>query len=105
MTVRYARGARAYGFCDRCYQRAPLADLKYQIVDQKPTKLRVCSACLDEDQPQLQLGKVPINDPIALYDPRPDFDPGRGLFGWNPIGNPAETMTAGVGFVTVTTGD
>jgi hypothetical protein len=42
---------------------------------------------LDVDQPQLQLGKYPVRDPIALRDPRPDTSQleSRALFGWTPI--------------------
>ena len=32
----------------------------------------VCGSCLDPDQPQLQVGRYPINDPQALQYPRPD---------------------------------
>lgn len=70
--MRYAQGKRAFGFCDRCHFRYPLNELRFQVVAQKMTKLRVCSGCLDVDHPQLMLGRVPINDPIALRDPRPD---------------------------------
>lgn len=51
------------------------------------------------DHPQLQLGKFPINDPVALQDPRPDINPGRSLFGWLPVGNPATYMVGNVGTV------
>ena len=102
--MRYAQGKRAFGFCDRCYQRYDLKELKHQIYDQKPIGLRVCPECLDEDHPQLQLGKVPVYDPIALYDPRPDTNPGSGLYGWNPVGNPAQDITSYVGTVTVRIG-
>lgn len=75
--MRYAQGKRAFGFCDRCQFRYDLGELRYQVVAQKVTKLRVCPGCLDVDHPQLMLGRVPINDPIALRDPRPplDYDP------------------------------
>jgi hypothetical protein len=32
----------------------------------------VCKACWDPDQPQLQLGMYPVDDPQALRNPRPD---------------------------------
>jgi hypothetical protein len=89
MTQKFAFGKRAFGFCDRCNFRFPLAKLDWQVVNQKPTGIKVCSACNDEDHPQLQLGRFPINDPVALLNPRPDVDPGRSLFGWNPVGNAA----------------
>ena len=101
MSVKFARGKLAFGFCDRCYFRYPLADLSFQVVNQLPTGLKVCPSCNDEDHPQLQLGKFPINDPVALRDPRPDINPGRGLFGWAPIGNNATTVTVSFGTVYV----
>lgn len=102
--MRYAQGKRAFGYCDRCYFRRDLGELKYQVYDQKALRLRVCSDCLDKDHPQLQLGKVPVNDPQALNDPRPDISPGSGLFGWNPVANPAQYLIGSVGQVQVTTG-
>jgi hypothetical protein len=32
----------------------------------------VCKSCWDPDQPQLQLGLYPVNDPQAVREPRPD---------------------------------
>ena len=32
----------------------------------------VCPTCWDPDQPQLQLGMYPVDDPQGLRDPRPD---------------------------------
>jgi len=83
----FAVGKRAFGFCDRCAQRYPLNVLKKQIYNQRPIDLRVCPDCLDVDQPQLQLGKYPVLDPIALRNPRPDTSQtqSRALFGWTPI--------------------
>jgi hypothetical protein len=46
---------------------------------------------------------VPINDPQALRDARPDRNNDRSLFGFNPVGNPANSLTASVGIVTVRT--
>jgi hypothetical protein len=83
----YAVGKRAFGFCDRCAQRYDLSVLKKQIYNQRPIGIKVCPDCLDVDQPQLQLGKYPVRDPIALRDPRPDTSQleSRALFGWTPI--------------------
>lgn len=52
--------------------------------------LLVCRTCLDQDQPQLQLGKQKIFDPQSLFDPRPDNSRQGSvtLFGWQPVGNP-----------------
>lgn len=101
MNVKFARGDRAYAFCDRCYGRYDLKVLTWQVVNQKPTGLKVCEECNDVDHPQYQLGKFPINDPMALREPRPDINPGRSLFGWNPAGNSATTMNGNVGIVAV----
>ena len=101
MTAQYARGKRAFGFCDRCYQRYDLGDLSFQVVNQLPTGLKVCPECNDVDHPQLQLGKFPINDPVALLQPRPDVNPGRSLFGWKPVGNPSTYAVGNVGTVNI----
>ena len=84
MTVPYARGKRAFGFCDRCGFRADLARLYFQPIKGRNTNLKVCRQCLDKDHPQLFLGMFPINDPQALYQPRPDNGkiPSEALFGW-----------------------
>ena len=102
----FAKGRKAYGFCDRCGFRYPLNELRKEIVDQRPNGLKVCETCLDIDHPQLQLGKFRIYDPEALQDPRPDIsqNTSRGIYGWNPVGD-AITMEAHgeVGTVTVST--
>jgi|DEB19_MinimDraft_3_1074340.scaffolds.fasta_scaffold00242_7 hypothetical protein len=72
MTRPFAQGKKALGICDRCGFTYRLVELKEQIEDARLTGLLVCDECLDEDQPQLQLGKIPINDPQALQNPRPD---------------------------------
>lgn len=101
MSVKFARGKLAFGYCDRCYFQTPLSNLVFQIVAALPTGLKVCSECNDKDNPQLQLGKFPINDPVALLNPRPDINPGRSLFGWAPIGNEATRCAVSVGTVYV----
>jgi hypothetical protein len=96
----YAVGKRAFGFCDRCAQRYPLNVLKKQIYNQRPIDLRVCPDCLDVDQPQLQLGKYPVLDPIALRNPRPDTSQtqSRALFGWQYVeGQPTGSVAGIVG--------
>lgn len=89
MANQFARGKKAFGFCDRCAQRYPLAKLQIQIVKQRPIGLKVCPACLDEDHPQLMLGSFPVYDPQALRNPRPDINlvVSRDIqWGWNPVG-------------------
>lgn len=101
MTQKFAFGKRAFGFCDRCSFRYPLAKLNWQVVNQKPTGIKVCPTCNDKDHPQLQLGRFPINDPVALLNPRPDINTGKSLFGWNPVGNPAIFAAGLAGVVNV----
>jgi hypothetical protein len=48
-----------------------------QIVDRKPSGVRVCVKCNDIDQEQLQAGTLRIADAFALRNPRPDVEPGR----------------------------
>jgi hypothetical protein len=107
MTTAYARGKKAYGFCDRCSFRYPLDDLKYERVNGVRSGLRVCPTCIDPDHPQRFLGRFPVNDPQALKDPRPDkeLQASRSLWSWNPVGNqPATSLVRGrTGIVTVST--
>lgn len=67
----YAKGSRAFGFCDRCGFRYNLKELRTETVNLSSTNLRVCPVCWDPDQPQNMLGRIPIDDPQALRDPRP----------------------------------
>jgi hypothetical protein len=69
---RFASGKLAISQCDRCNFRFKLKDLKIEIVKTKPYQIRVCKQCWDPDQPQLQLGMYPVEDPQALRNPRPD---------------------------------
>ena len=110
----YAAGKKANGICDRCGFTYLLSELKYEIEDQKRNGLRVCPECLDEDQPQLQLGKINHSESIALFNPRVDtgkksstsyyaFDPiggGSDVFGSSTMGL---KMTGKVGKLTVST--
>lgn len=120
----FASGKNAFGFCDRCGQRAELHALKEQYENLLPIGIRVCEECLDIDHPQLQLGRIPMDDPQALRNARPDitfFAPGNQgaggsrmiQWGWNPIGGaegydtaltPNDLISTGfVGTVTVVT--
>ena len=110
----YASGKYAFGYCDRTGFRYPKKDLVPQIVNQKPTGLLVGKDVVDEDQPQLQLGKVRVDDPEALRTPRPDqsMEESSQFFAWNPVGGGITAlgsrtvgldMTGKVGTVTVVT--
>ena len=72
MPNRYASGKYSIAQCDRCNFRFKLKDLKTQTVKTKPFKIKVCRNCWDPDQPQLQLGMYPVDDPQAVQEPRPD---------------------------------
>lgn len=114
MGNRFASGKKAIAECDRCGFRFKLKDLKKLIIKTKQVAIKVCPECWEPDQPQLQLGMYPIDDPQALREPRPDLSyrqsgytglqllsvtspakdatgtPGEGSrvfqWGWNPIG-------------------
>ena len=73
MPNKFASGKNAISQCDRCDQRYKLSELRTQTVKTKPFKIKVCKSCWDPDQPQLQLGMYPVNDPQAIREPRPDL--------------------------------
>ena len=101
MATPFASGKYAIAECDRCGQQYKLKQLKIEVIKTKLYQLKVCEACWDPDQPQLQLGMYPVNDPQALYQPRPDttyvtagLNAGGNLtggsrdiqWGWAPVG-------------------
>ena len=127
MPTPFASGKWAIAECDRCGQRYKLKELRVEIIKTKLYQLKVCKDCWDPDQPQLQLGMYPVNDPQALYQPRPDttyvtagLNAAGNLtggsrdiqWGWYPVGGASEydayltpnylVATTFVGTVTVT---
>ncbi len=100
----YTRGKYAFGFCDLTGFRYPLKDLVPEIVNQRPTGFLVGKDVVDPDQPQLQLGKLKLDDPRALRNPRPDrgLDDSRILSSFDPVGQVGLGMRGNVGIVTVT---
>jgi hypothetical protein len=101
MPSQFASGKYAISICDRCGQQFKLKELKKLVVKTQIKNILVCRECWDPDQPQLQLGMYPVNDPQALRNPRPDTsyvvsgldvdgDPSGGsrIFQWgfNPVG-------------------
>jgi hypothetical protein len=58
--------------CPRCGLRVLLSDLRRQVVAGRPTALRVCGDCLDEDSPQLRLGRLRFSDPQTVRNPSPE---------------------------------
>lgn len=72
MGERFSSGKFAISQCDRCGFRYKLKQLKFEVVKTKLYQLKVCPQCWDPDQPQLQLGMYPVDDPQAVRQPRPD---------------------------------
>ena len=72
MGNRFSSGKNSIAECDRCGFRFKLTALKKLVVKTKTYDLKVCPQCWEPDQPQLQLGMYPVDDPQGLRDPRPD---------------------------------
>lgn len=101
MGNRFASGKNSIAECDRCGFRFKLTTLRKEVVKTKVYDLKVCPQCWDPDQPQLQLGMYPVDDPQGIRDPRPDISykvsglmadgelgGGSRIFqwGWYPVG-------------------
>lgn len=110
MGNRFASGKNAISECDRCGFRFKLTKLRKEVIKTKTYNLLVCPQCWDPDQPQLQLGMYPVDDPQGIRDPRPDLSyvqsgenvlgyPSEGSrdfqWGWNPVGG-ARGIDAGL---------
>jgi hypothetical protein len=72
MPNRFASGKYAISQCDRCGFRYKLKQLRRLVIKTKNVNILVCPTCWEPDQPQLQLGMYPVDDPQALRNPRPD---------------------------------
>ena len=101
MGNRFASGKNSIARCDRCGFQFKLTALRKEIIKTKVYNLLVCDECWDPDQPQLQLGMYPVDDPQAVREPRRDStyytagvntagNPTSGSrdiqWGWNPVG-------------------
>jgi hypothetical protein len=101
MGNRFASGKNSIAICDRCGFQFKLTALRKEVIKTKTYNLLVCDSCWDPDQPQLQLGMYPVDDPQAVRNPRRDTtyvtagvnnlgDPTGGSrdiqWGWNPVG-------------------
>ena len=73
MSNRFVSGKNSIAECDRCGFRFKLTTLRKEVVKTKVYDLKVCPQCWDPDQPQLQLGMYPVDDPQGIRDPRPDI--------------------------------
>lgn len=103
MGNKFASKRFALGVCDMCGWVWKLRQLQREVYNQRFTGFLVCPDCWDEDQPQLQLGRYPINDPQALDNPRVDSNvlESRILWGWPVVGNPSTVINAEIGHLTV----
>jgi len=93
MGNRFASGRIAIASCDRCGFQYQLKELRTLVIKTQNVNILVCPECWEPDQPQLQLGMYPVDDPQALRNPRPDttyvtagttglqINPGGGLLG------------------------
>ena len=72
MATQFASGKFAIAECDRCGFRFKLKQLKKLTIKTKNVSIKVCPECWEMDQPQLQLGMYPVNDPQAIREPRRD---------------------------------
>lgn len=110
MGNRFASGKIAIAICDRCGFRFRLRELKELVIKTKKVNLLACPSCWDPDQPQLQLGMYPVDDPQGLRNPRPDStylqsgvladgSIGGGSrdiqWGWNPVGGGNNIVSGG----------
>jgi len=127
MGNRFASAKNSIAMCDRCGFQYKLTALKKEIQKTKIYNLLVCPQCWDPDQPQLQLGMYPVDDPQAVRNPRTDStyvtagvntagSPTGGSrdiqWGWLPVGGASNfdvgmtpnylVATTNVGTVTVT---
>ena len=101
--MRTANNKYSFGFCDRTGFRYPLNELVDEYKNGVKTGLRVGRDVADDDHPQNFLGRIRIFDPQSLANARPDtaLEASRQLFGFGPVWNPAQFMTASVGRVVV----
>ena len=101
MGNRFSSAKHSISECDRCGFRFKLKILKRLVVKTKQIDMLVCPTCWEPDQPQLQLGMYPVDDPQGVRNPRPDRSYvasgpladgflGEGSriiqWGWNPVG-------------------
>jgi hypothetical protein len=128
MGNRFASAKNSIAQCDRCGFRFKLKELKREILKTKTRSDLVCPQCFDPDQPQLQLGMYPVDDPQAVRNPRRDttyvtagvnvagFPTGGSRdiqWGWAPVGGARFfdnaltpnnlVLTGAVGQVTIST--
>ena len=72
MSGSFASGKRANGICDVCGFEFKLNDLKKLSRNRATINIKVCKECWEPENPQSFLGELPVYDPQALREPRPD---------------------------------
>ena len=72
MPNKFASGKFAIAQCDICGFRYKLKQLKGLVIKTKNVNILACPECWNPDQPQLQIGMWPVDDPQAVRNPRPD---------------------------------
>jgi hypothetical protein len=72
MGNRFSSAKNSIAECDRCGFRYKLKELKKLTIKTKQVTIKVCPTCWEPDQPQLQLGMYPVQDPQAVREPRRD---------------------------------
>jgi hypothetical protein len=128
MSNRFASGKKAIAMCDICGQQYKLKYLRTEVIKTKNVNILACPECWSPDQPQLQLGMFPVDDPQALRNPRNDstyvqagvntagFPTGGSRdiqWGWAPVGGASYfdagltpnnlVLTVQIGTVTIAT--
>jgi hypothetical protein len=73
MPNQFSSGKFAIAECDRCAFRFKLNVLRKLVIKTQIKPIKVCPECWEPDQPQLQLGMYPVNDPQAVREPRKDL--------------------------------
>ena len=72
MATQLASSQKALGVCDVCGFTYRLREMRNLVRKGRDTNIKACPECWNPDHPQLKLGEVPVHDPQALRDPRPD---------------------------------
>ena len=85
----YTSGKFAIALCDRCGQR-----YKLNTLIKEWTGFKVCPECYEPKHPQLE-PKRTINEPQALYQPRPESRLGVTVY----VGFTADTSFASIGMM------
>ena len=98
MPNKFASGKWAIAECDRCAQRYMLKQLKKLTIKTKQVNIKVCPECWEEDQPQLQIGMYPVNDPQAVREPRRDVSYYASGNSGLQTDNTGDSTTAGYGY-------